>query len=96
MAVETQKPQTLRKPGRAEQSVFPRFAFLSRLFLPVRRVLGHYVFSSLTRRNGEEPPSVRTRICRQSDVREWQQQYLRLFCHHMAIAARCSDLAESR
>ncbi len=50
MAVETQKPPTLRKAGRAERSVFPRFAFLSRLFLPVRRVLGHYVFSSLTRR----------------------------------------------
>jgi two-component system, OmpR family, sensor histidine kinase ChvG len=50
MAVETQKPPTLRKTGRAERSVFPRFAFLSRLFLPVRRLLGHYVFSSLTRR----------------------------------------------
>ncbi len=50
MAVETQKPPILRKTGRAERSVFPRFAFLSRLFLPIRRLLGHYVFSSLTRR----------------------------------------------
>jgi two-component system, OmpR family, sensor histidine kinase ChvG len=50
MAVEIQKPPSLRKTGRAERSVFRRFAFLSRLLLPVRRVLGHYVFSSLTRR----------------------------------------------
>lgn len=50
MAVETQKTPVVRKTGRAERSGAPRFAFLSRLFLPVRRVLGHYVFSSLTRR----------------------------------------------
>jgi two-component system, OmpR family, sensor histidine kinase ChvG len=50
MAVETQKPPIVRKTGRLDRSVLPRFAFLSRLFVPLRRVLGHYVFSSLTRR----------------------------------------------
>lgn len=45
MAVEAQKSGTSRNAGR-----IPRLAFLSRLFLPVRRILGHYVFSSLTRR----------------------------------------------
>ncbi len=45
MAVETQKSGTSRNAGR-----IPRLAFLSRVFLPVRRLLGHYVFSSLTRR----------------------------------------------
>ena len=45
MAVETAKTGTSRNAGR-----IPRLAFLSRLFLPVRRLLGHYVFSSLTRR----------------------------------------------
>lgn len=45
MAVETQKSGTSRNAGR-----IPRLAFLSRLFLPIRRLLGHYVFSSLTRR----------------------------------------------
>jgi two-component system, OmpR family, sensor histidine kinase ChvG len=50
MALETQKPSIVRKSGRSERSGLPRFAFLSRLFLPIRRVLGHYVFSSLTRR----------------------------------------------
>lgn len=45
MATETQKTGTSRNAGR-----IPRLAFLSRLFLPVRRILGHYVFSSLTRR----------------------------------------------
>ncbi len=44
MAVETQK-STTRNASRPV-----RLAFLSRLFKPVRRVLGHYVFSSLTRR----------------------------------------------
>jgi two-component system, OmpR family, sensor histidine kinase ChvG len=44
MAVETQK-STTRNASRPM-----RLAFLSRLFKPVRRVLGHYVFSSLTRR----------------------------------------------
>lgn len=50
MVVETQKPLPLKKIGRASRPVFVRFAFLSRLFLAVRRTLGHYVFSSLTRR----------------------------------------------
>ncbi len=45
MAIEAQKSGTSRNAGR-----IPRLAFLSRLFLPVRRILGHYVFSSLTRR----------------------------------------------
>jgi two-component system, OmpR family, sensor histidine kinase ChvG len=45
MAVETQKSGTSRNAGR-----IPRLAFLSRVFLPIRRLLGHYVFSSLTRR----------------------------------------------
>ncbi len=45
MAVETQKSGTSRNAGR-----IPRLAFLSRIFLPIRRLLGHYVFSSLTRR----------------------------------------------
>ena len=44
MAVETQK-STTRNASRPV-----RLAFLSRIFKPVRRVLGHYVFSSLTRR----------------------------------------------
>ena len=44
MAVETQK-STTRNASRPV-----RLAFLSRVFKPVRRVLGHYVFSSLTRR----------------------------------------------
>ena len=44
MAVETQK-STTRNASRPV-----RLAFLSRLFKPVRRILGHYVFSSLTRR----------------------------------------------
>ena len=44
MAVETQK-STTRNASRPA-----RLAFLSRIFKPIRRVLGHYVFSSLTRR----------------------------------------------
>ncbi len=44
MAVETHK-STTRNASRPV-----RLAFLSRIFKPVRRVLGHYVFSSLTRR----------------------------------------------
>jgi two-component system sensor histidine kinase ChvG len=44
MAVETQK-STSRNASRPV-----RLAFLSRIFKPVRRALGHYVFSSLTRR----------------------------------------------
>ncbi len=44
MVVETQK-STTRNASRPV-----RLAFLSRLFKPIRRALGHYVFSSLTRR----------------------------------------------
>lgn len=44
MAVETQK-NTVRNASRPV-----RLAFLPRFFKPVRRILGHYVFSSLTRR----------------------------------------------
>jgi two-component system, OmpR family, sensor histidine kinase ChvG len=45
MVAETEKT-IVRKSGTRT----PQFAWLGRLFLPIRRLLGHYVFSSLTRR----------------------------------------------
>jgi two-component system, OmpR family, sensor histidine kinase ChvG len=45
MVAETDKTIIRKNASRGVQ-----FAWLSKLFLPVRRLLGHYVFSSLTRR----------------------------------------------
>ena len=47
MVAETNRsaPVAAKKPNRPV-----RLAFLSRIFLRIRRLLGHYVFSSLTRR----------------------------------------------
>jgi two-component system, OmpR family, sensor histidine kinase ChvG len=45
MVAETDKIIIRRNASRASQ-----LAWLSRIFLPIRRLLGHYVFSSLTRR----------------------------------------------
>jgi two-component system, OmpR family, sensor histidine kinase ChvG len=45
MVAETEKSIVRKSGARA-----PQFAWLGKLFLPIRRLLGHYVFSSLTRR----------------------------------------------
>lgn len=45
MVAETEKIIVRKSGTRA-----PQFAWLGKLFLPIRRLLGHYVFSSLTRR----------------------------------------------
>jgi two-component system, OmpR family, sensor histidine kinase ChvG len=50
MVAEIQKPPPVIKAGRMLRAALSRLLFLKRLLVPLKRLLGNYVFSSLTRR----------------------------------------------